>query len=384
MEWPSVGGVGVITLDFWITFFGWSLPEHTGISDDLDVLLSALQPACGKRFITISSYGSGEAAIALGAFSAGEVFAYDIEDARTLCQLISFKLAAANRLGYNDYLSLMGLRPSTKARRFTLFDQVVEYLGGEDRRSWSKRRHWARKGIYHANQQTFFLQILWAVVFLLTSKQTREKIIFSEVPDERSKLFRRYVAKPWLVRLFDLVGSRINIFYPEAEWRNSEYPKRFNRNPFSYFEHLVTSGIVNNPLFALHFQDENMGVREELNPPHMRKNGYSGFRDIGDRIRILPSPPKQVPILEFDNQSCHGAYLSNVIDYLDQRDRARLCKEIARVLRPGSPVLIYSSESFDKVPVGCGLELDVQASAALKEMDRVCVYARIGLYRASG
>jgi hypothetical protein len=225
---------------------------------------------------------------------------------------------------------------------------------------------------------------LWAVVFILTSKQTREKIVFSHAPDERVKLFRRHVARPWLVRLFDLVGSRVNIFYPDAEWTNSDYPKRFNRNPFPYFEHLVASGIVDNPLFALYFQDEKIGVRDELIPPHMRKRGYPGFRDIGDRIRILPSPPKQVPILEFDNRSCHGAYLSNVIDYLDQRERECLCGEIARVLKPGSPVLVYSSESFDKVPVGSGLELDVVSSAQLKEMDRVRVYSRICLYRASG
>jgi S-adenosylmethionine:diacylglycerol 3-amino-3-carboxypropyl transferase len=373
-----------MAVDFWITLFGWSLPEHTGISDDLDLLLSALQPAHGKRFISISSYGSGEAAIALAAFAAGNVFAYDIEDVRTLRLLISFKLAAANRLGHDDYLSLMGLRPAAETQRLTLFDQVLADLSGEERMAWSKRRHWARKGIYHANQETFFLQLVWGIAFLLTSRQTRNKIVFSEVPDERSKLFRRYVARPWIIKFFDLVGSRVNIFFPESEWKNSEYPRRLNRNPFSYFEHLVSAGLINNPLFAHHLQDKKLGVPEKMTPPHMRKSGYSGFRSIGNRIRVQQSSPKRVPTMELDGESCHGAYLSNIIDYLNQQDRAHLCKEIARVMMPGAPVLIYSNESFDKVPVGCGLEFDAVASAQLKEMDKVRIYTRVLLYRAIG
>jgi hypothetical protein len=373
-----------MSFDFWITFTGWLMPEHTGVSDDLDLLLAALQPARDKRLLTVSSFGAGEAAITLAAHGARKVFAYDIEDARTLRQLICFKVAAAGRLGNDDCLALMGLRPASKMERFRLFDQVLEVLTGEERKPWGKRRHWAKKGIYFANKQTFFLQLLWAVVFLLTTKQTRIEILFSAVPDERSKLFRRYIARPWLVRFFGVVGSRLNIFFPAAEWRNSEYPRRHNRNPFPYFEHLVTAGLPDNPLFAHYFQSGSPGMREEMNPPHMRKVGFTGFKNIGDRIRIISSVPRQVPSMELDGQSCHGAYLSNIIDYLDQRDRALLCREIARVLRPGSPVLIYSSESFDKVPKDCGLELDVSTSARLKEMDRVHVYTTICLYRATG
>lgn len=359
------------------------MPEHTGISDDLDLLLTALQPTHDKRLITISSYGAGEAAIALAAHGAGEVLAYDIEDARTLHQLISFKLAAASRLGNDDYLSLMGLRSVGARERFKLFDQVLECLASEECKVWSNRRYWAKRGIYFANRQTFFLQLLWAVVLLLTSTHTRNKIILSSDPDERSKLFRRYVARSWLVWLFGLVGSRVNLFYPEAEWRNSEYPRIHNRNPFPYFEHLVAAGITKNPLFAPYFQGD-AGIPEDMAPPHMRRTGYSGFKNIGDRIKVVPSAPNQVPSMKFGDQSCHGVYLSNIIDYLDRRNRAFLCREVARVLRPGSPVLIYSSESFDKVPRGCGLELDGCASAQLKAMDRVRVYAVIRLYRAIG
>ncbi|HEY0682982.1 MAG TPA: DUF3419 family protein [Steroidobacter sp.] len=358
------------------------MPEHTGISDDLDLLLTALQPTHDKRLITISSYGAGEAAISLAAHGAGEVLAYDIEDARTLYQLISFKLAAASRLGSDDYLALMGLRSVGTRERVNLFDQALECLASEDWKVWSNRRHWAKKGLFFANRQTFFLQLLWGVVLLLTSANTRTKIIRSSDPGERSKLFRRYVARPWLVWLFDLVGSRVNLFYPEAEWRNSEYPRIHNRNPFPYFEHLVTAGITKNPLFAHYFQGD-AAIPEEMIPPHMRRIGYSGFKNIGDRIKVVPSAPNQVPSL-FGDQSCHGVYLSNIIDYLNRRSREFLCREVARVLRPGSPVLIYSSESFDKVPGGCGLELDACASAQLKAMDRVRVYALVRLYRARG
>ena len=90
-------------------------PVHTGVSDDLDVLLACLGPAPGKRFVTVSAHGAGEAALALVAFGADEVLALDLEAPEMLARLLALKIHAATRLGREDYLVTMGLRPALQS-----------------------------------------------------------------------------------------------------------------------------------------------------------------------------------------------------------------------------------------------------------------------------
>jgi len=358
-----------------------SMPEHTGISDDLDLLIDAMKPVDGKRFLTISSYGAGEPAIALASHGAERILAYDVEDSGMLRQLILFKMAAARTLSHSEFLRLMGVRPANKSKRLALFRQVQAVLTYEEGTPWRNRQHWMRKGLYFSNRQTLFVYFIWALVCLLTSKKVRHEMVFGTMKEHRSMLFRRHVAKPWLVRLRSLIGSRVNFFYPSAEWMNSSYLRKYNRNPFPYFEHLVRSGLSSNPIFSQYFHDQVIGVPDEMLPPHMRPGAYMAFKSIGGKIEIVDSPPKRAPRIEVGSEPYHGAYISNVIDYLNLRERVILCKEVSMVLKPDSPVLVYSSESFERVPLGCGLQLDAVTSRILKETDKVRTYTQVCLYR---
>ncbi len=360
-----------------------TLPEHTGISDDLDVLMNALAPDPGMNWISISSFGAGEAALSLAASGADKVTAYDIEDAQILRRLIVLKTTAAAVLEHNDYLTLMGLRLAPHSRRQVIIRRTMESLSGADYRFWAKYIHGFTPGLFFLNKQTFFLQLFLGLIRLSAPARARRQILFSPSADTRIKLFRRYVPRPWLKYLFDRLGSRVNFFYPESEWRNSDYPKVFNRNPFPYFEHLIGTGLTCNPMFAHYFLNGSTTLPESLLPPHLRPQGYRGLCTAGDRIQVFPSSSKFRRLMHLAAQSYHGAYLSNIIDYLDPDDRNLLCRAISRVLIPGAPVLIYSSESYDKVPPECGLEPDHAASARLAAQDRVRAYARVGLYRVA-
>jgi hypothetical protein len=367
----------------WTTLAGWSLPEHTGISDDLDLLTHALSPAPGLQFLSISSYGAGEAALALAASGASSVLAYDIGDAHMLHSLIDLKICAAGVLNHKEYMALMGLSPATRSQKHAIIKKTLKALPGADYRFWAKRRRWFTPGLFFSNQQTFFMQILWFFIRLLTPSQARRQMLFSESPDTRIGIFRRYVSRPWLKWTFEKLGSRINFFYPKAEWSSSDYPKVFNRDPFPYFEHLIGTGLPGNPLFAHYFLDRDQSLPEPLLPPHLRPPAFSELGTAGERVQVVPSASGDIPPLPVTSRSYHGAYLSNIIDYLDPDDRQRLIQEVSRVLIPGTPVLIYSNELYDKVPPGCGLVPDREASSRLAAQDRVQIYSRVGLFRSA-
>ena len=369
--------------NLWITLAGWSLPEHTGISDDLDLLIHALSPAPGLRFLSISAYGAGEAALALAAGGASTVLACDIGDAHMTRRLIQVKTRAAGVLSHEEYLALMGLCQATRSEKQAIIGLTLKALTGADYSFWRKHRRWFRPGLFFANQQTFFMQFLWLLIRFLTPSRVRHQMLFSKSPDTRMGIFRRYVSRPWLKWACKKLGSRINFFYPEAEWSSSDYPKVFNRDPFSYFEHLIGTGLSGNPLFAHYFLDNHQSLPEPLLPPHLRPHAFSELRKAGDRIQFVLSSPGCLPPLPLASGSYHGAYLSNVIDYLGPEDRKQLIKEVSRVLITGAPVLIYSNEHYDKVPPGCGLVPDQRASHRLAAQDQVQIYSRVGLFRAN-
>jgi S-adenosylmethionine:diacylglycerol 3-amino-3-carboxypropyl transferase len=195
-------------------------------------------------------------------------------------------------------------------------------------------------------------------------------------------MFRRYVSRPWLKWICKELGSRVNLFYPQAEWRASDYPRVFNRDPFPYFEHLVATGLPSNPLFAHCFLDRAQSLPDQLLPPHLRSPAFDELRKAKDRVQVMQSTPGELPSLSLPSRSCHGAYLSNIIDYFGPNDRQRLLQEVSRVLIAGAPALIYSSEHYDKVPPGCGLVRDEEACSCLAAQDQVRIYSRVGLFRA--
>ena len=367
----------------WTTLAGWSLPEHTGISDDLDLLIRALSPAPGLKFLSVSSYGAGEAALSLAASGANTVLAYDIGDAQTMRRLIALKICAAGVLKHKEYLALMGLSPATRAQKQAIINQTLKALPGSDYNFWMNHRRWFTPGLFFSNKQTFFMRIFWSLMGLLTPSHARHQMLFSKSPDKRIKLFRRYVSRTWLKWTFEKLGSRINFFYPKAEWSCSDYPKVFNRDPFPYFEQLIGAGLPGNPLFAHYFLESDQSLPESMLPPHLRPHAFSELKTASNRVQVVFSDSGNLPPLPSTSGEYHGAYLSNIIDYLGPDDRKQLIQKVSRLLVSDAPVLIYSNELYDKVPPGCGLVPDQEASYRLAEKDQVRIYSRVGLFRTT-
>ena len=85
MRWPAAWGRAVATADRLV---------HTGVSDDGDVLVEALAPGPGRRFLSVSAHGAGEPALTLIGLGADSVLAYDIADSETLHRLVVLKVFA--------------------------------------------------------------------------------------------------------------------------------------------------------------------------------------------------------------------------------------------------------------------------------------------------
>lgn len=354
---------------------------HTGVSDDLDLMLDALAPEPGRRFVTLSAHGAGENALALAARGA-EVLAYDVADGAALERIVALKRGAARLLGREDYLAVMGLRPASRLRRVALAKQVIRGLDGADRDYWAPRQAWLVEGLFHADRVSRFVRAFVRGLKLLGGAD-RDLLLGAGTEAERRAAFARAVRRGWLERLLAEVGGRVNLFFPEAEWTASEYPKLLNRAPLGYLEDLVAAGLTDSVLFGPAVRPRDAALPQGLLPPHLRPGAFDGLRPAaGARIRVVPGPAGAVPDLGEAPVPLDGAYLSNVVDYLDGPARARLFADLVPRLGPGAPVLVYSNEAYGKVP--SDLELDEAATATLGARDRARIYARVELWRRPG
>ncbi|MCC7384396.1 MAG: DUF3419 family protein [Deltaproteobacteria bacterium] len=353
---------------------------HGGVSDDLDLLIASLEPKAGRRFVAISAHGSGEAALALAALGASEVIALDLEDPSSLARLLELKTAAAWLFGREDYLVIMGLRPASALRRRALANQLLRSLDRAQRRYWQPRRDWLVDGLFKADQVAQFFRVFMAATKTLAPREAREQMLRSPDRAVRRAAFDRCLARPWLKRALALAGS-FNLFFPEAEWRASEYPRIMSRDPLAFLAGLVDAGLAANPLFAHLLSNGPLG--ESVLPPQLRPRLFDGLRARAAHVRVLaPALGLSRSVLPLNAGQYDGAYLSNVVDYLQVEERALLFREVRRVLRPGAPLLVYSNEAFPKVPLEVGLRLDAERSRELSAADRAHVYRRIEVYRA--
>jgi S-adenosylmethionine:diacylglycerol 3-amino-3-carboxypropyl transferase len=359
-------------------------PVHTGVSDDLDVLLEGLSPVAGRRFLSVSAHGSGEAALTLVAAGAEEVLAFDLAAPEMLARLLGLKAHAAARLGREDYLVTMGLRPASKLRRRALAKQLVRALPPGQAQWWAKRRDWIEEGLFHADRITAFFRAFQGGVALLTPPNAEQQIFFDPESERRKQAFSRFVARPRVSRALGVVAQRVNLFFPKPEWRASAYPRELARDPLAYLEGLVEAGLMDSPLFAHAVRGRDAVMPEALLPPHLRTLRFDRLRSTAARARAIVHPEGvdnfAVPAAA---GSMAGAYLSNAVDYLMPDERRALFREVRRVLSTGAPVLVYSNERWPKVPVELGFDLDEEASAKAQMSDRAHIYRRIEIYRAT-
>lgn len=354
---------------------------HTGVSDDGDLLVRALKPQRGGRYLCVSAHGAGEAALTLAALGAEFVSAADLQATEDLERLLQLKLAAARLFGREDYLAVMGLRSASRLRRGALAHQLIRSLPDAPRRWWHARRSWLVGGLFYADRQTLFFDAWLLICRRSMPKAAYETMIFDPCAERRRAAFVTHLRGPRLKKTLALLGARVNLFFPEAEWTASEYPQALNRDPLGYLETLVATGLSDNPLFAHLVRPRRGPLPEPLQPPHLRAQHYARLRDADLRIRTLSSPGSS---LHAAQDRLRGVYLSNCIDYLEANPRRALLNQVSQQLEPGAPVLVYSNEAYEKVPSDCGLRLDVEASEALGAQDRAGIYRRVQLFRKPG
>lgn len=299
--------------------------RYANVWEDADVLCQALQPAAGKRILSIASAGDNSFALAA---DGAEVVAVDLSPAQLA--MVELKRAAIRALDHARLLAFLGVRDSES--RLDTYRQLSAALPDDARAFWDARPEEIRAGIVHAGKfERYFATFRSRVVPLIHSRRVVRELLADK--DRRARTaFYREVWDHWRWRLlFRLFFSRRLM---GLMGRDPEF--------FRYVEGSVADRILarteyaftvlpthSNPYLNFIFT----GSFGTTLPRYLDPSRYSAVRAGVDRITLFRGAVQDVA-------TAHGPFdgynLSDIFEYLDPATCASMYDMLLAAGRAGA------------------------------------------------
>jgi len=325
--------------------------------EDADVLVDALEPAPGKRVLSIAS--AGDNALALIARGA-EVVAIDLNPAQLAC--LELRVAAYRRLEHHELLVLIGsmgwsVPPASRRcsgkdtgwkpgahsdsarERVRLYEKCRDDLTDAARGFWDAHPGEVEAGIGGAGKfERYFALFRNRVMPMIHSRATVDRLLRGGSPDAQADFYRRVWDNRrwrWLFRVF------FSRFVMGRLGRSPEF--------FAHVEGSVADRIMERTRYALTELDcsENPYLQWILKGRHttalpfaLREENFSSIR------KHLPNLTWRLGSLEEVLESGAGMFdgfnLSDVFEYVDEDHSSNLLARVASRANPGARLAYWN------------------------------------------
>jgi S-adenosylmethionine-diacylglycerol 3-amino-3-carboxypropyl transferase len=298
--------------------------RYANLWEDADVLVAALEPAAGKRFLSIAS--AGDNALALAAEGA-EVVAADLSAAQLAC--VELRLAAIKRLDYEDVLAFFGVvtpephngqpkggEPKRDDRRATTYRQLRSELSAGARDFWDAHEGEIAGGFIHSGKFESYFRLFRRRVLPLVHGRRRIDELLSEKSLEARRAFYERVWNNrrwrWMFRIF---------FSRTVMGRKGRDPEFFR-----YVEGSVSDRILERTRYALTElpTHTNPYLRYILTgnydpacalPRYLRPENFAKVREGAGRVTLYHGPI-DAAAGELAGPGWDGFNLSDIFEYL--------------------------------------------------------------------
>lgn len=300
--------------------------------EDTDLLVAALEPAAGRRMLSIASAGDNSfALLAAGA----AVVAADLSLAQLA--LVELKAAAVGHLGREDLLAFFGFRRHGERR--ATYGELRGDLSPAARRFWDDRPEVVDGGVSHHGKFESYLGFFRRRILpLVHRRRTVEALLEPREKAERKQFYRqRWDTWRWRL-LFRLFFSR-------------PVMGRFGRDPefFRYVEGSVAERILERTRYALTelpVHDNPYveyilrgGFRETL-PPWLETKRCEALRPALSRLTLHHGPIQEAAEAHGASSSqgkpFDGFNLSDIFEYLDADIGTQVYQRLVDHAAPGA------------------------------------------------
>jgi S-adenosylmethionine-diacylglycerol 3-amino-3-carboxypropyl transferase len=300
--------------------------------EDADILVAALEPAPGKRCLSIASAGDNTLALLAGA--PDSVLAVDLSPAQLAC--LELRVAAYRSLQHRELLELVGSVPSQD--RLRLYRRCRQTLSPGALNFWDARSALIEKGIGAIGKFEHYFRLFRTFVLpLIHSRRTVSRLLVSKPRDQRIAFYRDKWDNWRWKSLFRLFFSR-------------RLMGALGRSPafFHYVEGSVATRILERTRFAVTELDPALnpymqwiltGQHNGQLPFALREENFEAIRRNLDKLewRCCSMEDALQQDARFD---CFN--LSDIFEYMSQDAYEQLLQRIVAHAAPGARLAYWN------------------------------------------
>jgi S-adenosylmethionine-diacylglycerol 3-amino-3-carboxypropyl transferase len=304
----------------------FDLIRYANVWEDAEVLCAALQPAPGKRILSIASGGDNSFSLLAGG---AEVVAVDLSAAQLA--MVELKRAVARRLDHGEALAFLGARQADD--RLRVFDRLATDLSERARSFWHNRPEALAHGvIHHGKFESYFRLFRTRILPLVHSRRTIGRLLADKDAAARHDFYDR-TWDTWRWRLlFQVFFSRFVM-------------GRLGRDPefFRYVEGSVAERILGRTRYALTvlpvqanpYIDYILTGNFTHTLPHwLRPEVFARVRENLDRLSLLEGSADQIAPAVAERGGFDGFNLSDIFEYMDEATSEAVYSRLLETARP--------------------------------------------------
>jgi S-adenosylmethionine-diacylglycerol 3-amino-3-carboxypropyl transferase len=306
---------------------GFNRIRYANCWEDSALLVAALQPAPGRRILSIAS--AGDNSLHLLAHGA-EVVAADLSSAQLAC--VELRVAAIRQLGDHDALAFLGFYPADDDR-FAVYVRIREGMSDTSRAFWDANRKLLLAGAIHGGRfEAYFRDFRTRVLPLVHSRRNIDALLRPRDAAARELFYERvWNTLRWRL-LFRVFFSRFVM-------------GRLGRDPefFRYVEGSVADRILERTRYALTVLETHgnpylryvlTGGFKDAMPDWTRPEMLAGIRRHADRLTLVHGGIEAAAAAAVEGFD--GFNLSDIFEYMSEADCVELYGLLLQRARPGA------------------------------------------------
>jgi S-adenosylmethionine-diacylglycerol 3-amino-3-carboxypropyl transferase len=282
------------------------LVRYANCWEDADILCEALQPAPGKRILSIASAGDNVFALAA---EGADVVAADLSAPQLA--LVELKRAALTRFDRDTVLAFLGLTPC--GTRHDLCARLEGDLSPETRSFWRSKPEAIAAGIIHAGRFENYTGLFRRKMLPLIHRRATVRSLFvPRTPVERETFYRRrWDSMRWRVMFRVFFGK----FMQGRVGRDPEFLKHMTE-PVSeqLLQRTRRELTAGEPACNPFLEYMMIGNFEKCLPRYLREENFARVKAGCARITLVRAAVHEVEG-EFD-----GFNLSDIFEYMTERE----------------------------------------------------------------
>ncbi len=302
--------------------------------EDADILVQALQPAPGKRALSICSAGDNSLAL----LSRGaEVLAVDLSRPQLAC--LELRRAGILCLDHAEWLQLLGARAASGGRRTELYRRCRDDVTPPAREFWEENLNLISQGIGAGGKfERYFALFRKRILPLVHSRKTVERLLRGGSPETQ----RRFYGEHWDTWRW---RTMFRVFF------SRKVMGAMGRDP-SFFRHVqgtVADRILERTKYALteidcatnpYLRWILTGSYGEALPFALREENYPALQANIHKLNWQQGSIEDA--LEQDSGRFDAFNLSDIFEYLTLAETERILEMICERANPGARLAYWN------------------------------------------